>query len=460
MGIYRLFPSTNGPDTPVGTTPFNFISGMTFFVTAEAWFQGYWWWVCGSTQFTTPVKCALWLIDYSGNPHLVPNSVVTSGTLTAGQWNWIPLPTPIALSLGGSPDYPSTSSPSDAAGGGQYVAAIGVNGPFPDTSNYWGSGQPGGNGITNGPLSAYSSGTGNLSMPYYNQGIFGNQGVFSTSGSDPSVTCPGSGSGTDNFWVDVQVSDYSAAPSGTSLRLWPSLPQPYGSPNADTGLTMSGTAFSLSQPCTLNKIWMFNPPGSTGFPTRVGIFSSSTHTEISGTDNSSPAWLDPGGGTASYGDGWIYVDYSTAGVTLAAGNYVVAFYNGDGLQIYTDTHNHFFSGTDPVTGVSVGGAAWNGISWGGGILTAPNAANGPTLNYVPTTYGSTGPGNSMYSSPSGSWICPNTFEATGDWGETRWADVEVTPASSSSSPPPSSPPPSSSAPPSPVNPGAFSVFFP
>ena len=43
-------------------------------------------------------------------------------------------------------------------------------------------------------------------------------------------TVPERQSNTDNFWVDVQVSDYSGAPSGTSLRLWPEFPGPGSTP--------------------------------------------------------------------------------------------------------------------------------------------------------------------------------------------------------------------------------------
>lgn len=87
-----------------------------------------------------------------------------------------------------------------------YIAAIGVNGPTPLTSSQFGTGQVYANGITNGPLYAFSdhpaAATG---APYMNQGL------FTTSGSDPAVTMPNSGSNNDNFWVDVQVSDTDPA---------------------------------------------------------------------------------------------------------------------------------------------------------------------------------------------------------------------------------------------------------
>ena len=144
MTTYRLWPSTSGPASAISYGG-NFISGMAFCVTSEAWFTGYWWWVCGSGgQSTGPTKCALWQVPYfdNENPVLVPGSVVTSGTLTGGQWNYIPLPTPLPLSLGGSPGMTPPINGGDTAYGlATYVAAIGCNGPFPDTNGYWGTGQ-------------------------------------------------------------------------------------------------------------------------------------------------------------------------------------------------------------------------------------------------------------------------------------------------------------------------------
>lgn len=428
MTSYRLWSSTSGPDAADSYTPGSaFISGLVFCVTGEAWFEGYWWWVASGgspAQGTSPVKCALWNAYTNTTGTLVPGSVATSDTLIAGQWNWIPLASPIPLSLGGSSGMsPPVNGGDTGYGMGVYIAAIGCNGPFPDTTNYWGaSPDPGSNGITAGPLTAYSDTSGTMPSPSINISL--HQGVFSTAGSDPSTTMPTSQSGTDNFWVDVQVSDYSGAPQGASLRLWPNLVQPNPGTDGDNTVAVSGTAFTLSRSCSLDKIWMFSPPGAAGFPTRTGIWNTDTQAEVSGTDNSSPSWLAPGGGAATAGGGWAYVDYSSAGVTLPAGNYAVTFYNGDGALIYAEAHNYFFAGTDPVGGASVGGPGHNGVSWGGGILTAPKVASGPTVNY---DSGGTGPGNGVYRPAVTAWGYPSNFESSSDWGESRWADVEVTP---------------------------------
>ena len=105
MTTYRLWPATSGPGTAVAWGG-NFLSGLVFTVAAGTWFTGYWWWVCGSGQATAPVKCALWTTGGAGSApaasYVVPGSVVTTGTLTAGQWNYIPMPAPLPL----GPDAP------------------------------------------------------------------------------------------------------------------------------------------------------------------------------------------------------------------------------------------------------------------------------------------------------------------------------------------------------------------
>lgn len=460
MTTWRLFPSTNGPSVPT-TYNGDLLCGVQFCVAEEAWFQGYWWWVCPTGQSTDPVKCALWLCpnatDSEGTPQLVAGSVVTSGTLVAGQWNWIPLSAALPLSLGGSTGM---TPPISGLGLAIYTAAIGVNGPFPDTTHSFGSGNAYANGITNGPLTAYSQASGTMPVPPGDYSGSGN-GVYTTGASDPSQVCPGQLTGTDdNLWVDVQVSDYSGAPAGTSLRLFPSTPGIVQSPNGDSTLSMTANAFTLSMPCTLDRIWMCNPPGSTGFASRVGIWNTDTKTEVAGTDNAAPKWLLPGGGAANVGDGWMYVDYTSAGIVLPVGNYSVSYFNGDGVFLYNDYHNYWFAGTDPVGGATVGGAGWNGISWGGGILTAPNVANGPLVSYDDGS--GTKHAQPPYQPDSLEWTYPDSFEASADWGENRFIDVEVTPSSGGGGSPSPTPTTTTTSPPPPptVNSGAFLTFFP
>ncbi len=391
MTTYRLWPSTSGPSSPSNYSG-NFISGVAFCVTAEAWFTGYWWWVCPSGQSVSAVKAALWCVGYETEvtPVVVPGSVVTSGTLTAGQWNYIPLATPIALSVGGSSGMsPAVTGPSPAT----YVAAVGCNGSFPDTNNYWGTGQTEPDGITAGPLTAFSGKSASMPAPWPGNSAQP-QGCFSIAGSDPSVTFPGSASNTDNLWVDVQAGDDSAAPSGASYRIWPSFPVPQSTtPSIDTIQQTMGTEFTLSEACTLGSIWFYSPPGVSVLPSRCGIWNVGTETEVSGTDNSSPSW------SGGAGSGWVACAYSS--VTLGAGDYKVAVYYGGGSEFYTESNGYFSSG----------GPGQGGIT--NGPLTAPNTTD--ASGGVQDTY------------TAGAWAYPATSGGTG--GQSRWVDVEVTPVS-------------------------------
>ena len=100
-----------------------FLAGVVFEVTSGGgWFDGYWWWVAASGQPTAAQKFALWQPYSLNNGALVPNSTVMSGQLTAGQWNYVPLPAPLAL----SPGIP-------------YIAATGFTGSFPDGNGQYGS---------------------------------------------------------------------------------------------------------------------------------------------------------------------------------------------------------------------------------------------------------------------------------------------------------------------------------
>jgi Domain of unknown function (DUF4082) len=366
---YRLFATTNGPATPVSYSG-PFISGVVAGVTTGGcWLDGYWWWVCPSGQSTAAQKFALWCLYGSASGSLVANSTVTSGALTAGQWNYVPLPAPVPLALGAT-----------------YVAATGFSGSFPDTGNQFGSGDPYSGGIVSGPLTAYSDASGSNPSPFSND-----QAVFSVAGTDPSANLPAYGSGSSNFWMDMQVD--TSPPAGTSYRLWPSYPTLPGHLNSDTSGFTLGTEFVLSQPCTLDNIWFYSASGAGALPTRCAIWNVGSQSEVSGTDNSSPAWSGPAG------SGWVSCAYH--GVTLPAGDYKVSVFYGGGSQWYQATTSYWHSGP--------GGS---GIT--AGPLTAPGLSK------------ATSPGQSTYN--YGSWAYPNTFASAGD-GECNWVDVEVTPTS-------------------------------
>jgi len=381
---YRLFPSTSGP-SGLSSYSGTFEPGVVFELTAgTAWFEGYWWWVAPSGQSTAPQEFVLWSMYSGAQGAIVPAATVTSGTLTAGQWNYVPLPTPIQLTIG-------TATGTDS-GSACYIAATSFPGNFPQTSGQFGSGEAHSAGIVSGPLTAYSDSTGSqpaiFSLP---QGVFG----VSSASSSPPVT----GYQSSNFWMDVQVT--TTPPAGTSYRIWPNYPVIPGSISIDTGQQTTGTEFWLSESCTIDNVWFYSPPGAGVLPSRCGIFSIATQTEVSGTDNSSPSWLVLGGGAASAGAGWVYCSYSAAGVVLPAGRYKVCIYSGGGSEFYQE-NVYYFSGGPGGT----------------------NIVNGPLT--CPSTGNATSPGNSTYQ--DGPWSYPDTFD-TKDDGENRWIDIEVTPSS-------------------------------
>lgn len=373
---YRLFASTDGPSSPVAYSG-PFLAGIVFEVTTGGmWLDGFWWWVCDSGQSTAPQKFALWQVsNNSGVGNLIASATVTSGMLSAGQWNYVPLATPVPLSVGAC-----------------YVACTGFTGSFPDSNGQFGAGGPYSAGIVNGPLTAFSDQSGSQPAPFSLS-----QGVFSAAGTDPTEDMPADGSGSSNFWMDVQVD--TQAPAGASYRLWPSYPVTasgnVGISN-DTREQTFGTEFRLLEACTLDNIWFFSPPGVSVLPTQCAIWDVATQTVVAGTNNTSPAW------SGAPGSGWVSCPYS--GVTLPAGDYKTTVYSPGGSRFYWEQPGYFAGG---------GPASANGIV--NGPLSAPNVA------------GASAPGQCTYQ--VGSFAYPDTYEASGN-GETRWVDVEVTPVSS------------------------------
>jgi hypothetical protein len=373
---------SSGTQPPSAGTSYtgSYIAGLVFNVGAGGlWFEGYWWWVPLTVSQVTAQEFALWQETSAGGGGggtLVPGSVVTSGVLTAGQFNYTALATPLLLAA----NIP-------------YVAVTGYSSitGFPSTKNQFGGSDPYPAGITNGPLSAYASGsalTGMAQMP------------FSVAGSDPSLTFPNINDADDNLWLDVQVSD--TAPSGATFRAWPNMPRNWPATitsNDATGYTL-GMEFSLSESCTLEKIWHYSVPGGNAdLPTRCLIWDVTSETAVAGTDNTSPSWLDPGGGAASPGDGWVYCDYSGAGVTLnASQNYKVSTFHAAG--------GTWFGATADVFGT--------------GDLQAAGFTQGPLS--IPGNAAATSPGQQSWNTVTFG------FPATSSNPEADWIDVEVTPA--------------------------------
>ncbi len=368
-GTYRLFPTTDGPATPASYSG-PFVCGVVTGVTSGAcWLDGYWWWVCPSGQSMAAQQFALWCLYTPDSGSLIANSTVISGSLTAGQWNYVQLQAPVPLAIGAT-----------------YVAVTGFTGNFPITENQFGSGDLYSGGIVNGPLTAYSDPSGTLPS-WLNTA----QAVFSTATADPTTAAPVYGTNSSNFWMDVQVT--TSAPAGTSYRLWPGYPRIPGNIDSDTAGYTLAMELRLSQSCTLDNIWFYSASGAGALPSRCGIWDVSSQSEVPGADNNSPTW------SGGAGSGWVACAYN--GVTLPAGDYKVAVYYGGGSQWYQATASYWDTGS---------GA--NGIT--AGPVTAPG------------TSAATSPGQSTYN--PGSWAYPQSYASAAD-GECYWVDIEVTPAS-------------------------------
>ena len=323
-----------------------------------------------------PQSFALWQVDNTNDGLLVEGSTVTSGTLTGGTWNYIALPTSIPL---------SRSIPYVVATG--YVSTSG----FPNTNDQFGAGDPYGAGIVNGPLTAYSDVTGSAPSP----NNWAGQGLFAIAYSNPTLHIPDDGFDSGSFWIDLQVS--TTAPSGTSYRLWPSLPNPPGRITDSAANFTLATEFSLSENCTLNRIWFYTPSEASQLPTECGIWNISSQSLVVGSDNSLPSW------SGAAGSGWVSCDYTGAGITLAAGTkYKVAVVNG------TANPGSWNSATLDYWSTGPGGS---GIS--SGPISAPNESNASS------------PGQSTYN-PGTAFTYPATYDTGG--APTYWVDVEVTPS--------------------------------
>lgn len=398
MTTYRLFPATAGPATPVDFgVGFEFVSATGFWVTQQSmYFEGYWWWVCGTEQSTASQTFCLWQdtanADQKGDfGTLVQNSVVTSGALVAGQWNYVPLPAPIPLT--------------------QYVAYRAATASpryAPATNGQFGAGGLYAKGIANGPLFAFADvSSGNQSDVDFFQA---NNSSYQQNTLDPTSVYPGLGYNGINVWMDVQVTDQ--VPAGATYRCWPNQPNPLYPPEAALPYTVS-TQMALSQPGQVVKLWFMSQTGNGKLPSICGIWDTATQQVVAGSVNESPKWVLPNGSAAAPGDGWCYCDYSSIGLTLQANhNYRVAtgmytpgsvWYSGD--QGYWLTNGGGF----PSQGIGAAHGAGNGI-----IACVPCGLQPNPL--TPCAQDS-----------SGSWVYPNTVENDGD---NYYIDLEVAVAAS------------------------------
>lgn len=377
MTTQRLFPAANGPGAPSAATG-GWLLGVLFSVTSGMrWLNGYWHWVPPGGD-TTAAKFALWNRYSTTQQALVPGSVVTSGTLTTG-WNFTPLTASIQL-----------------APGALYEACKGwtaVNG-IPVTAGQFGSGDPLAAGIVNGFLTGWSAPSGSGAFPAATANYNLGQMLFSnSSGADPAVAMPINGSGDDNLWMDVQVSDTAPAGFSGSYRFRPNMAD-LGNFSLDTanGFTL-GLTFSSSVPCTVSNGWFYTPTGVSVLPSKIGIYRVSDQALIG--VNNSPSWS---GAAAS---GW--VSSPMPGVTLqAATGYRYVVFEGSNVIWNAAVANYWSTGF---------GAS--------GLVSGPLAA--------PDNAAAAAPGQESYHQ-AGVITYPDTSAGPFDYG----LDIEVTPVASGS----------------------------
>jgi hypothetical protein len=408
-GPYRLFGSVSMPAAGNSYSG-DFLAGLQFEVTqGGCWFAGYWIYTCASLSVTTPQKCALWQVT-SGAPAgvVMSGSVVTSGTLTAGQWNYVPLSAPVQMAQGFT-----------------YIAAVGVNGDFCSLNNQFGSGDPYAAGISSGPVFGYSDTGGSAVSPW---GIA--QGVFTTGGSDPSVTMPAGGSNSANFGVDVSIQ--TTVPSGYagSYRLWPAAAatNPQTTNDAEFNYTIATEIWvsALYQYVTLDKLWYFSPSGSTELATRGDVWLISSG--VSAASIASPTW------SGAAGAGWLSAAFA-GGVTLTPGKYRVSVYcaNGTSGEWGAKDATTDYWGQTLTTGAGAAGITWEPLY----APPQPGASSGFVYNASdsgatpPYSSGTVIAAQSVFGqTPGGSEVFPQLYAPVGgssNESQNYWVDLEVTP---------------------------------
>ena len=299
----------NGANGPVSSTTYAgpLVQHVHFRVRsaagAQLYIKGYGYWRADANQTATP-SFAAWQVTGAGSAgtYLGTASNITFPASPVGQWNYVTLPAPIPI-----------------APGQDYAIVYGSPNNFSQVLSQFGAGGPYAAGITSGPIFTYSAPTGSAPDPFGNV-----QMGFSTATSDPTAQMGATANSDYNACIDVVVTD--VGPAVPTYRMYPNMPVLVGSvvPTTSTAYMPLARQFSISATyapngVTLLKGWHYSPPTAASLPTRCGVFDVASQTEIAALSMLSPSWLVPGGGAATPGAGWIYVDYSALNYTIAPG---------------------------------------------------------------------------------------------------------------------------------------------
>ena len=209
MSGYRLYAATSGPSSSAADSG-QYVMGLSFVLSENGHsLYGYWWWVADAEQSTGAQEFGLWTPAGEHTGDFVSGSEATSGTMSLG-WNYVALGSPISLS-----------------GSQEYVAATAVPGTadtngYSSTTGYFTSGGPAENGITVGPLLAYSGSGGTSNVEPVN----GAQMGYDEGGTDPTADFPIQNGDSSNYWLDIQIDSPSGPPGPAptvlySMRMFP-----------------------------------------------------------------------------------------------------------------------------------------------------------------------------------------------------------------------------------------------
>lgn len=334
MTDYRIFsgpgapwPPASAPPPPAASTAFAapIVLAAGFTVTAYSWYKGPSYWRADNSAPGTAQKFALLQIVGSivgsGIPPIVlPAGTITSGPLTAAQWNDALYGTPIQL----TPNVP-------------YMVSTGLTGNFNFVATFWQSGG-GAAGLVNGPLKFYKNGG----------DIFSNgQELFNTGGgSDPTVTLPNTGNNGFDAGLDTIISN--VAPAGALYRIFPPGLVPNG-----LGVNLAGTdAATISMQVNVThaaqsvNIWHYSGPGCTALPDDCAIYNIAGPVAV--VTVTGATW------SGAAGSGWVKCTNLPA-TSLAVGSYKVATHRATtGPQWFTAISS-FWTTQLGSTGVLVNG---------------------------------------------------------------------------------------------------------
>jgi hypothetical protein len=252
---YRIFPLVAGPPASASPQPAGLVNGIAFDVVGQAIaLFGYLYWRADATQ-SASASFALWQITSNSTGIFLGAATTTStSSMVAGQWNYVALPTPFALTSGVT-----------------YMAAVGFTGTFPFNTGVFGGGDRYSAGITNGPLTAFSAPSGTNPTPFGNPQC----SYTTTGGADPTAQFPNQAFNDENVYVDVVVSPNevvgligAGAVSASYALIIPAtaLLTGAGSVTAETGskasLTGAGTLSASGLSTDTYRLFSTNGPSS------------------------------------------------------------------------------------------------------------------------------------------------------------------------------------------------------